>query len=86
MTCTATDGPAAQCPHRAAPTVAEAAKVLLEALQDPDAYPGTSGIWQAAWDAMDEDHTENLDICGVSDWPSVMIAALRSVSGSAGDA
>lgn len=28
-TCTANDGPAAKCPHRAAPTAAEAAKVLL---------------------------------------------------------
>lgn len=66
-------------------TIQEAAKLLLIGLQDPDvgsSIPGYAGVdWQKVYDAMTQDHMESMQICGVHDWPSVLITALREIAG-----
>jgi hypothetical protein len=67
-------------------TAQEAAKLLLSGFEDPDYgdanIPGFREInWQKVYTAMTEDHQESLDICGVHDWPSTLITALREIAG-----
>lgn len=65
-------------------TIQEAAKLLLIGLQDPDLGPSISGYedvdWQNVYDAMTRDHVESMEICGVHDWPSVLVAALQEIA------
>ena len=67
-------------------TAQEAAKILLDGLSDPDYgdanIQGFKDIdWQKVYDAMTHDHTESMEICGVHDWPSLLIAAFREIAG-----
>ena len=69
-------------------TAQEAAKLLLDGLTDPwhsgAKIPGFDDIkWHRVYDAMDKDHDENMEISGVPDWPSVLIAALFELAGEA---
>ena len=67
-------------------TAQEAAKILLDGLSDP--YYGDANIqgfkdidWQKVYDAMTHDHEESMEICGVHDWPSLLIAAFIEIAG-----
>lgn len=67
-------------------TAQEAAKILLDGLSDPDygdaMIEGFRDIdWQKVYDAMTHDHEESMEICGVHDWPSLLIAALSEIVG-----
>ena len=61
--------------------VAEAAKVLLAVLEDPDSLPiEKHPNWQEVYDEMTADHFESIDICGRHDWPSTLTVALRAIA------
>ena len=67
-------------------TAQEAAKLLLNGFTDPwhgDAnIPGFKDInWQKVYNAMTEDHNENMEISGRPDWPSTLIAGLQEIAG-----
>ena len=67
-------------------TAQEAAKLLLSGLEDPwhgdEHIPGFRDIdWQKLYNAMTEDHNENMAIGGTHDWPSTLIVALREIAG-----
>lgn len=68
--------------HQPAPdAVAEAAKVLLAVLEDPDSLPfDKHPNWQQVYDDMTADHNESMEICGCHDWPSLLTAALRALA------
>ena len=61
-----------------------AARTLHDALADPDSVPGTVRGWHAAYDAMRDDHAENMEIGGEADWPSTLLAALRALAETTG--
>lgn len=69
-------------PEQPAPdAVAEAAKVLLAVLEDPDSLPiEKHPNWQEVYAEMQSDHAENIEIFGLPDWPSTLIAALRALA------
>lgn len=66
-------------------TYQEAAKTLLRGIQNPDDGDGISGFdevkWQAVYNAMREDHAQNIAITGHDDWLSVLVAALYEIAG-----
>lgn len=57
-----------------------AARLLHEALSDPDTAPDMTPFWHAAYDAMKEDHAQNMAICNEEDWPSTLLAALEAIA------
>lgn len=65
-------------------TIQEAAKLLLIGLRDPDLGSSIAGYddvnWHKVYSVMEQDHLENVKICGVSDWLSVLIAALDEIA------
>ena len=67
-------------------TAEQAAKLLLDGFQDP--WHGDANIqgfkdidWWSVYNAMSEDHDEAMEISGVPDWASLLIAALREIAG-----
>lgn len=61
-----------------------AAATILSVLQDPDSLPyDQHPDWQAIYNAMTDDHKENMEINGPiewHDWPSILIAGLEVMS------
>ena len=56
----------------------EAAATILAVLEDPDSLPYEHHPnWQAIYNAMTEDHNQSMEICGMHDWPSILIAGLE---------
>lgn len=62
---------------RPAITPQQAAKVLLSCFTDPNENPLNV---KKLFDAMTEDHKESMEVCGIHDWPSLLVSAFSAIA------